>query len=202
MQNKEPATIVAFYGCGNWSLDKLFNLSSFPRQFMISHQFSLSVVSDSLWSHGLQHARLPCPSPTPRAYSNSCPLSRWCHQPSHPLLSPSPPAFDLSQQQGLFQWDSSLHQVAKVLEFQLQYQSFQWIFRTDIPWDSAKLGYTCLICQGTAWSCVEIVLNFILVPKIIFKFYFIFGIELFGYIPIEFLFYLFILGCATWHARS
>ena len=44
-----------------------------------SVQFSHSVVSDSLWPHGLQHARLPCPSPTPRAYSNSCPLSRWCH---------------------------------------------------------------------------------------------------------------------------
>ena len=52
-------------------------------------------------------------------------------QPSHPLLSPSPPAFNLSQHQGLFQWVSSLHQVAKVLEFQLQHQSFQWIFRTD-----------------------------------------------------------------------
>ena len=52
-------------------------------------------------------------------------------QPSHPLSSPSPPAFNLSQQQGLFQWVSSLHQVAKVLEFQLQYQSFQWICRTD-----------------------------------------------------------------------
>ena len=36
-------------------------------------------MSDSLWPHGLQHARLPCPSPTPRAYSNSCPLSWWCH---------------------------------------------------------------------------------------------------------------------------
>ena len=46
-------------------------------------------------------------------------------QPSNPLLSPSPPAFNLSQHQGLFQWVSSLHQVAKVLEFQLQHQSFQ-----------------------------------------------------------------------------
>ena len=52
-------------------------------------------------------------------------------QPSHPLSSPSPPAFNPSQHQGLFQWVSSLHQVAKVLEFQLQYQSFQWIFRTE-----------------------------------------------------------------------
>ena len=50
-------------------------------------------------------------------------------QPSHPLLSPSPPALNLSQHQGLFKWVSSSHQVAKVLE--LQHQSFQWIFRTD-----------------------------------------------------------------------
>ena len=49
-------------------------------------------------------------------------------QPSHPLSSPSPPAFNLSQHQGLFKWVSSLHQVAKVLEFQIQHQSFQWIF--------------------------------------------------------------------------
>ena len=53
-------------------------------------------------------------------------------QPSYcTLLSPSPPAFNLSQHQGLFLWVSSLHQVAKVLEFQLQHQSFPWIFRTD-----------------------------------------------------------------------
>ena len=52
-------------------------------------------------------------------------------QPSHPLSSPSPPAFNLSQHQGLFRWVSSSHQVAKLLEFQLQHQSFQWIFRTD-----------------------------------------------------------------------
>ena len=52
-------------------------------------------------------------------------------QPSHPLLSPSFPTFNVSQHQGLFQWVSSSHQLAKVLEFQLQHQSFQWIFRTD-----------------------------------------------------------------------
>ena len=45
----------------------------------ISVQFRRSVMSDSLWPHGLQYTRLPCPSPTPRAYSNSCPLSQWCH---------------------------------------------------------------------------------------------------------------------------
>ena len=53
-------------------------------------------------------------------------------QPSHPLLSPSPPTFNLSQHQGLFQWVSPSHQVAKVLEFQLQHQSFQWTPRTDL----------------------------------------------------------------------
>ena len=52
-------------------------------------------------------------------------------QPSHRLSSPTPPAFNLSQHQGLFKWVSSLYQVAKVLELQLQHQSFQWIFRTD-----------------------------------------------------------------------
>ena len=47
--------------------------------FLESGQFSCSIVSDSFWPHGLQHARPPCPSPTPRVYSNSCSLSRWCH---------------------------------------------------------------------------------------------------------------------------
>ena len=56
-------------------------------------------------------------------------------KPSCPLSSPSPPAFYLSQHQGLFQWVGSSPQVAKVLEFQLQYQSFQWIFRIDFLWD-------------------------------------------------------------------
>ena len=52
-------------------------------------------------------------------------------QPSHSLSPPSPPALNLSQHQGLFQWVSSSHQVAKVLKLQLQHQYFQWIFRTD-----------------------------------------------------------------------
>ena len=75
--------------------------------WILSHfekvQFSLSAVSDSLQPHGLQHARLPCPSPTPRVYSNSFPLHGDAIQPSHPLSSPSPPTFNLSQQQGFFQ---------------------------------------------------------------------------------------------------
>ena len=53
-------------------------------------------------------------------------------QPSHPLSSPSSPAFNLSEHQGLFKWVSSPHQVAKVLEFQLQHQPLQWTSRTDL----------------------------------------------------------------------
>ena len=56
-------------------------------------------------------------------------------QPSHPLSFPSPPAFNLSQHQGLFQGVGSLHQVAKVSELQLQHQSFQWIFKVDFLYD-------------------------------------------------------------------
>ena len=62
-----------------------------------SVQFSHSVVPDSLQSHGLQHTRPPCPSATPRVYSNSCPLSQCCHLNTHPLLSPSPPAFNVNE---------------------------------------------------------------------------------------------------------
>ena len=171
-------------------------------------QFSRSLMFSSLQPHGLQHARLSCPTPTPRAYSNSCPSSQWCHPTisssvivvpyssrlqsfsasgsfpmsqflasvssvqslshvrlfatpwiaarqtslfitnswsslrltsiksvmpsSHLILIPSPPAPNPSQHQSLFQWVNSSHQVAKVLEFQLQHQSFQWTPRTDL----------------------------------------------------------------------
>ena len=74
--------------------------------------------------------QVPCSSPTPRACSNSCPLSRWCHPTISCFLVPFPLAFNLSQHWGLFQWVSSLHQVVKLLELHLQHQSFHWIFRT------------------------------------------------------------------------
>ena len=93
--------------------------------------FSHSVMSNSLQLFGLQHARLPHASPSPGACSNSVHWVGDAIQPSHLLLYPSPPAFNLAQHQGLPQWISSLHQVAKVLELRLQHQSFQWIFRTD-----------------------------------------------------------------------
>ena len=91
--------------------------------------FSLSVLSEFLWPHGLQHPRSPCPSLSPRIYSNTCPLSRWCH----PTISSSVVPFSSCPQSfpasGLSQWLGSSHQVAKLLEFQLQHQFFQWIFR-------------------------------------------------------------------------
>ena len=105
-------------------------------------QFSCSVVSHSLWPHGLQHARPP-PSPTPAVYPNSCPFSQSCHPTISSFASRSAPTFNLSEHESLFKWVSFLHQVAKVLEFQLQHQSFQWLFRTDFLWDSLA---------GSPWS--------------------------------------------------
>ena len=68
-----------------------------------SAQFSSGpVISDSLQPHGLQHARLPCPSPTPGGCSNLCPSVSDTIQPSHPLSSPFPPALNLSQHQDFF----------------------------------------------------------------------------------------------------
>ena len=94
-------------------------------------QFSCSVVSDSLWPRGLQHARLPCPSPTPRVYSNSCLLSWWCH----PTISSSAIPFSSWLQSfpasGSFQVSQLFTSDGQVLEFQFQHQSFQWIFTTD-----------------------------------------------------------------------
>ena len=80
--------------------------------------------------------------------SNSWNLLKLVHwvsdaiQSFHPLLSPSPPTFNLSQHQGLFKWVSSSHQVAKVLELQLQHQSFQWTLRTDLLYDGL-VGSPC-----------------------------------------------------------
>ena len=79
-------------------------------RWLNSVQFSRSVVSDSLWHHESQHARPPCPSPTPGVYSNSCPLNRWCHPAisssvvpfsSCPQSLPASGSFQMSQ---LFTW--------------------------------------------------------------------------------------------------
>ena len=84
-----------------------------------SDQISRSVTSDSSRPHESQHTRPPCPSPTSEFTQTHVHQVSDAIQPSHPLSSPSPPAPNPSQHQSLFQWVSSSHEVAKVLEFQL-----------------------------------------------------------------------------------
>ena len=91
----------------------------------ISIQFSCSVGLDTLWPHGLQHARLPCPSPTHAACSNSCPSSQWCHPTISSSVVPFSSCLQSFPHQGLLWSASSSHHVAKVLELHLQHQ---WIF--------------------------------------------------------------------------
>ena len=123
--------IQRWFPLGLIGLISLFS-KGLPRAFFnTTVQFSCSVVSNSLRPHRLQHVRLPCPSPTLTACSNSYPSSQWYHPTISSSVIPFSSAFNLSQHPDLFQGVSSSHQVAKVLEFQLQHQSFQWIFRTD-----------------------------------------------------------------------
>ena len=105
-----------------------------------SVQFRWSVMSDSLRLHGWQHARPPCLSPTPGVYPNSCPLSHWCH---HPLLSPSLPAFNLSQHQGLSQHHGLFKWVFHV-NFTSLHEKFRWRKLFTIAhfyWWEKKLGH-------------------------------------------------------------
>ena len=109
---------------------------------------SCLVISNSLQSHGLQHARLPCPSLSALTHVH------WVDdavQPSHPV-SPHSPALSLSQYQGLFQWVSSLHQVTKVLELQLQHSSsskYSGLISFRMDW------FDFLAVQGTLRSSPE-----------------------------------------------
>ena len=97
-----------------------------------SDQISGSVVSRSLWPHESQHARPPCPSPTPGVHSNSRPSSQWCLPAILSSTTPFSSCPNPFQHQRLFQWVNCSHEVAKVLEFQLQHQYFQWTPRTDL----------------------------------------------------------------------
>ena len=90
---------ILFSHLGLLNIDHLF---VHGQVLLSSVQFSCSAMSDSLQPHELQHARPPCPSPTPGVHPNPCPLSGHAIQPSGPLSSPSPPALNLSQHQGLF----------------------------------------------------------------------------------------------------
>ena len=101
-----------------------------PDQFS-SVQSSHSIMPNSLQPHGLQHAKASCPSTTPGVYPNSCPLSWWCHPAISSSVIPFSSCLQSFPASESFQMSHSTHQVAKVLEFQLQHYSFQWILRTD-----------------------------------------------------------------------
>ena len=105
-------------------------------------QFSHSVLSNSLRLHELQHARPPCASPTPRVHPNPCPLSRWCHLTISSSVLPFSSCPQSLPASGSFKWIHSSRQVAKILEYQFQHQSFQWTPRTDFLQDGL-VGSPC-----------------------------------------------------------
>ena len=111
---------------------RVFSNESVLRISSVQVQFSHSVVSGSLRSHGPQHTRPPCLSPTPGVYPNSCPLSQWCH----PTISSSvipffscPQSFPASRS---FQMSLLLASTGQSIRVQLQHWSFQWTLRTDL----------------------------------------------------------------------
>ena len=137
-----------FYRWGSWGIEHLHNLEKSKcwnnmnnfislSRFMyvhIFHQFSSVAQSCPILCNPMNLSTPGFPVPHQLLEFTQTHIHRVSDaiQPSHPLSSPSPPAPNPSQNQGLFQWVSSSHEVAKVLEFQLQHQSLQWIFRTDL----------------------------------------------------------------------
>ena len=105
-----------------------------------SHNSVLLFVTP--WTPAHQASR---PSPTPGVYSSSCALSQWCHPTIWSSIVPFSSRLQSFQHQGLFKWVSSSHQVAKVLEFHLQHQSFQYIKYYACVY-VAELGKTLLSC--------------------------------------------------------
>ena len=137
---------VTFWVCGSWELCALTLASTssslllfFKTLFSflcLKDQFSSVQLLIHVWLFATPwiaacQAGLPVHHQLPEFTQTHVHWISDAIQPSHPLLSPSSPTFNLSQHQGLFKWVSSSHRVAKVLEFQLQHQSFEWIFRTD-----------------------------------------------------------------------
>ena len=119
----------------------------------MSVQFSRSVVSDSLRPHGLQHAKLPCPSPTPRACSNPCPLSQWCHPTISSSVIPFSSCLQFSPASGVFSKESVLHS---------RWPKY-WSFSFDISPSSEYSGlisfrmdwFDLLVVQGTLKSFLQ-----------------------------------------------
>ena len=106
-------------GLLHWQVCSLPLVAPGKSSFLCSVQFSRSVMSDSLRPHKSQHARPPCPSPTPRVHSDSGLSSQWYHPAISSSVVPFSSCPSPSQHQGLFQCVNSSHEVAKVLEFQL-----------------------------------------------------------------------------------
>ena len=141
-----PLADIALFICLFYSVSPP---TSFSVVFPIVVVQSLSHVG-LFATHGLQHTRLPYPSLSPGICSNSCPLSQWCS----PTISSSTASFalSLSQHQGLFQWVSSSHQVAKLLELQLQHcpsNEYSGLISFRIDW------FDLLAVQGTLESLLQ-----------------------------------------------
>ena len=130
-----PKEVVSSLTTRHGGMDKAVYSGSV--QFILLQSLSRVQLFATPWIAACQAS---LPSPTPTVYPNSCPLSQWCHPIISSSVVPFSSAFNLSQHQGLFKWVSSSHQVAKVLEFQLQ--SFQWTFRTDFLQDGL-VGSPC-----------------------------------------------------------
>ena len=118
---------------------------------ILSVQFS-QCMSDSLQANGLQHARFPWPLPTPGVHPNPCPLNQWCHptiSSSVVPFSPCPQSLPASKS---FPMSQLFHEVAKLMEFQFQHQSFQWTPRTI----SFRMDWLDLLAiQGTLKSLLQ-----------------------------------------------
>ena len=110
------------------------NTSTFRTAFIYLKMFSSVAQSSPTLCDPVNHSSpgLPVHHQLPKFTQTHVHWVSDAIQPSHPLLSPSPPAPNPSKHQGLFQWVNSSHEAAKVLEFQLQHQSFQWISRSDL----------------------------------------------------------------------
>ena len=115
---------------GSWWWTGRTGVLRFMGSQRVRHDWVTELNWIELWPLGLQHARLPCPLPTPGACPNSCPSSRWYH----PTISSSVVSFSSLQSfpaSGSFPMSQFFALGGQVLQFQLQHQSFQWIFRTD-----------------------------------------------------------------------
>ena len=131
--------------------------------YTCSVKFSRSVVSDSLQPHGLQHARPPVYHQLPELAQTHVPGVGDAIQPSHPLSSPSPPAFNVSQRQGLFQWVSSSHQLVNWIDTHLS--------RVLVLPDVSVLIRLSRVsnCSRPFWGAVVILLVTLETLKVLYK---------------------------------